>query len=192
LVRGPGGRLQALLDEASRLGDAIAERHAAAERFVAVAGTLVGVGLTLGLFQDQPSVLVGLPLAVVIMVLYMIQIYTDAGLHSGHRQAIEERINGNFDPPLLLGQSVIGAKHARRLSVQLTFGLVALIWVGTVALGVRAVLGLWSAGAGRTWSLLVYFVLIAVALLVVARAVWENANAEKNARETATEKWSAS
>lgn len=183
--------LQALLSETSRLGDAIAERHAAAERFVAVAGALVGVGLTLGLFQNQRAVLLGLPVAVLIILIYMIQIYTDAGMHSGHRQALEARLQTEFGYPLLVGQSHVAAGYARRSSVSWTLALVVLVWLGTVVGGIVAIFQLWHQTLVQVLVLIGYFVVLAAAVLVAWLAIKENADAEKNARATAEEAWAS-
>jgi hypothetical protein len=182
--------LEALLSETSRLGDAIAERHAAAERFVAVAGALVGVGLTLGLFQNQRAVLMGLPLTVIIIVIYMIQIYTDAGMHSGHRQALEMRLKSEFGYPIIVGQSQVAAKHATRPSVPCTLGLVAIIWLGTAVAGGLAVFRLFYTDRAEIIALSLYLLALVLALAVVIQAMMENRSAEKKAREAAMAAWS--
>jgi len=183
--------LQALLSESSRLGDAIAERHAAAERFVAIAGALVGIGLTLGLFQNQRAVLLGLPVAVLIILLYMIQIYTDAGMHSGHRQALEALLETEFGYPVLVGQRHVAAGYARRPSVKWTMGLVGAVWLGTAVSGGFAVFQLWERAWARGLALVGYLLVLALALVVVKLAMRENAEAEQIARQVAEQSWTA-
>jgi hypothetical protein len=63
---------EAILDEIGRLGGVIESRREAAERFVAVAGSIAGIGLTLGLFQNQRVVLVGLPIAIALIFAYCV------------------------------------------------------------------------------------------------------------------------
>ncbi|MFI5563353.1 hypothetical protein ACIA2T_29065 [Amycolatopsis japonica] len=181
--------LQALLSETSRLGDAIAERHAAAERFVAVAGTLVGIGLTLGLFQNQKAVLLGMPVAVLIVLLYMIQIYTDAGMHSGHRHALEDRLTSEFGYPVVVGQSRVAAGYARRASVTWTMVLVGVVWLGTAMSGGFAVFQLWHQAFARGIALTGYVLVLVLALVIVGLAMRENANAEHAARKVAEAAW---
>ena len=64
--------IEAILDEIGRLGGVIESRRETAERFVAVAGSIAGIGLTLGLFQDQRVVLVGLPIAIAVIFAYCV------------------------------------------------------------------------------------------------------------------------
>ncbi|WP_155853849.1 hypothetical protein [Arthrobacter sp. H5] len=183
--------LEAMAAEASRLGDAIAERHAAAERFIAVAGTLAGVGLTLGLAEGQKPILIALPVGIAIIMLYMMQIYTDAGMHSGHREALELHLEDELGQTVLVGQTHVAKKHARRPSVGLTSGLVAICWIGTVVLGGRTVLT-WDAtsGPGKEGYIWVFGLIVAFAIFVMCRAFNENRFAEANAIAAARGAWS--
>ncbi|WP_285500266.1 hypothetical protein [Actinokineospora sp. NBRC 105648] len=181
--------LQALISEAARLGDAIAERHAAAERFVAVTGAFLGIGLTLGLFQNQKTVLLALPVTILIILIYMIQIYTDAGMHSGHRQALEARLQTEFGYPLLVGQSRVAAGYARRTSVIWTLGLVGIIWLSTAVGGGWAVFQLWQQSLTRYLVLIGYLTTLALALFGVRLAIRENAEAENEAQRVAEDSW---
>lgn len=182
--------LEALLAEASRLGNAIADRHVAAERFISVAGALSGVGLTLGLKDDQKLILIGLPVGIAIIMLYMIQIYTDAAMHSGHREAIEIRLEKEFDQSILVGQTMVAKKHARRLSTKLSSILIFLVWLGAALLG-GYTLWNWCAIDGSShgvyfWS---YVVLLAAAVCFICIALHENNKAESNARSLAVSAW---
>jgi hypothetical protein len=183
--------VEALLSETSRLGDAIAERHAAAERFVAVAGAFAGVGLTLGLSQSQRVVLTILPLAVIVILIYMIQIYTDAGMHSGHRQALEIRLQSEFGYPVVVGQSHVAAGYARRRSVALTLPLVGIIWLATAIAGGFAVFHLWHSGWIRVLALILYVSVLVLAVVVAGMAAQENRHAEDAAKKTALDAWPA-
>ncbi|WP_307610874.1 hypothetical protein [Pseudarthrobacter sp. W1I19] len=182
--------LDAMLSEASRLGDSIAERHAAAERFIAVAGALAGVGLTLGLKERLDIILVGLPIGLAIIILYMVQIYTDAGMHSGHRRALELHLEREFGQVVLVGQNRVATGHARRRSVALAPVLIFIVWIGTIALGGITVWS-WYAifGPWNTAYFAIYIALIAFALFVIFLAVKENVNAEKAAEKLASDAW---
>ncbi|WP_300014798.1 hypothetical protein [Pseudonocardia sp.] len=182
--------LDALISEADRLGSAIAERHAAAERFVAVAGALAGVGLTLGLYQNQKQILAALPIVIVVVYLYMIQIYTDAGMHSGYRQAIEERVNRELGAVVLVGQSRVAVGHSRRRSIPWTFGLVILIWIGTLVSGGVALVEL-TRDTSRVIWLAAYIGVIGIALYALLVAMRENVNAENRARALAEQSWTS-
>jgi hypothetical protein len=183
--------LEAMADEASRLGNAIAERHAAAERFIAVAGTVSGVGLTLGLADQQKPILIGLPIGIAIIILYMIQIYTDAGMHSGHREALELRLKAELGQAVLVGQTHVAKQHARRPSVKLTSLLMGLAWSGTVLIGGNAVLT-WSAtsGPGKEAYVWIYGAVVLFAVYVMIRAARENGRAESSAMSVARSAWS--
>jgi hypothetical protein len=181
--------LDALLSEASRLGDAIAERHAAAERFVAVAGAILGVGLTLGLFQHQRAVLTGLPFAVIVILIYMIQIYTDAGMHSGHRQALETKLNREFGYAVVVGQSYVAAGYGRRRSVGWTLGLVSVIWLATAVSGGFALFRLLHPEWIRIVALIAYILFLVLTMIVLKQAMSENKNAEESARKIALAAW---
>jgi hypothetical protein len=182
--------LEALLAEASRLGDAIADRHVAAERFISVAGALSGVGLTLGLKDDQKPILIGLPIGIAIIMLYMVQIYTDAAMHSGHREAIEIRLKKEFGESILVGQSLVAKKHARRLSTKLSSFLIMLVWFGAAYLGGYTVMT-WTPLSGPSngayfWS---YVALLAAAFIFICVAGHENSRAETIARSLAADAW---
>lgn len=176
--------VDAIIGETARLGDAIAERLSAAERFVAVAGALAGVGLTLGLYQDQKEVLIGLPLAVGIIFLFMMQIYTDAAMHSGHRQALEAELERLFGRPVLVGQGRVAANHSRRTSIPMTFCLVIAIWAGAVVLGAFAIADLHS-GTVRCVLGGTYLFLIVLLIATMCVAIKENQGAEAKTRAIA-------
>lgn len=182
--------LEAMAAEASRLGDAIAERHAAAERFIAVAGTLSGVGLTLGLAQGQKPILIALPIGIAIIILYMVQIYTDAGMHSGHREALELHLESELGQPVLVGQTHVAKKHARRPSIGLTSVLVGVCWIGTVVLGGWTVLT-WdkTSGPGNEGYIWAFSAIVAFAMFVMYKAFEENKLAEANAKAAAEGAW---
>lgn len=182
--------LEGLLSEARRLGDAIAERHAAAERFVAVAGAILGVGLTLGLFQRQPAVLAGLPFALIVVVNYMIQIYTDAGMHSGHRQAVEAKLEEEFGYPVMVGQSYVAVGYGRRRSVTWSLALTGLIWLATAVRGGFAVFNLMSPAWAGVVGLIVYIAALGLAMTVLILALLENSSAEEISKKRAMEAWS--
>lgn len=180
--------VEALVAEASRLGDAIAERHAAAERFIAVAGTLSGVGLTLGLKDQQWPILIGLPIGIAIILLYMIQIYTDAGMHSGYRQALESHLDGQLGSTVLVGQTKVVAPHAKRPSIRYTAVFILLAWVGTIVLGNYAV----TKTVANDWEisvLAIYWILVALAGYIMYVAMRENMRAEETARGLAVTAW---
>jgi hypothetical protein len=183
----------AMVAEVGRLGDAIAERLSAAERFVAVAGAFAGAGLTLGLFQRQKGVLVGLPVAIGIIYLFMIQIYTDASVHVGHRRALEERLANLLSENALVGQRMLEGGYprgySRRLSIPLTFGLVIIVWIVTVATGAQAAMQL-SKTLPEFWrgALLVVGVLLLIYLIAtVWVAMRENSKAETVAYRLASD-----
>jgi hypothetical protein len=125
----------AILDEIGRLGGVIESRLDAADRFVAVAGSIAGILLTLGLFQNQRAVLAGLPIAVTLIFKFMVQTYPDASIHSGHRQALEGIAKRRLGGPVPIGQSTVAAKCPRKASARWTLVLAAVVWVATVALG---------------------------------------------------------
>jgi hypothetical protein len=190
--------LEALLAEASRLGDAIAERHAAAERFISVAGALAGVAFTLGLGQRQWSILVGLPVGLAVIILYMIQIYTDAGMHSGHRKAIEIYLEKEFGQVVLVGQSRVAKSHSRRPSVVIAPLVIFLVWAGTwifgwVALGeLKNDVQSPNNGHSELWNdgyYGLYISLILGTLILIGQALRENAIAEKKAEAIARDAW---
>lgn len=182
--------LEALLAEASRLGDAIADRHEAAERFISVAGALSGVGLTLGLKDDQKIILIGLPIGIAIIMLYMVQIYTDAAMHSGHREAIEVRLEKEFGQSVLVGQAWVAKKHARRLSTKLSFVLIMLVWLGASYLGGHTLWN-WDRISGPNHGVFFWFyiVLLAAACGSFLVAGYENSKAESNAISLAANGW---
>ena len=182
--------LEGLLLEARRLGDAIAERHAAAERFVAVAGAILGVGLTLGLYQHQPAALVGLPFALIVVVNYMIQIYTDAGMHSGHRQAVEAKIEKEFGYPVMVGQSYVAVGYDRRRSVKWSLTLSGIIWLATAVAGGFAAFRLMISTWASIAVLGAYITILGLALAVLIQAVLENSIAEETSKTIAMEAWS--
>lgn len=187
--------ISALLAEASRLGDAIAERHAAAERFISVAGALAGIALTLGLRDDQWPILAGLPIGLAVIILYMIQIYTDAGMHGGHRKAIELHLEREFDQVVLVGQSRVAAAYARRRSVLLTLLFTFTLWAGLVILGFLAIYSNVfknpsdSANVMSIGILCLYVLLIGFASYVFCLAIKENSRAEKEAEQLAQGAW---
>lgn len=180
----------ALLDEIGRLGSLIEDRLQAAERFVAVAGSIAGIGLTLGLFQSQRMILIGLPVAIALIFIFMIQIYTDASTHSGHRKALEEILNARLGEPVLIGQSVVGAQHARRKSVPLSLILAACVWLATVALGASAAWPLRDSSVTDWLVFLLFCLLVAIAIATLSLAIVENVRAEPSAREATLEAYS--
>lgn len=177
---------EVLIDESSRLGEAMQHRMEAADRFVGVAGSLTGVGLTLGFAQNQPLILVVLPIAIVVIFIFVLQIYTDASMHIGHRQALEELVNARMGGPVLVTHSVVAGKHPRRASVALSAVLIAIIWVGTAILGATKVPQAFGEdfGTGATFG---YCALVLLSIITLIFALIENSTAQSAAYGTATD-----
>lgn len=173
-----------LIDEISRLSEAMQNRMEAADRFVAVAGSLSGVGLTLGLVQNQRLILIVLPVAIVVIFIFVLQIYTDASMHIGHRQALEEIVNARVGEPVLVGESVVAANHPRRASVPASAALVAMIWSATVWLGWNTATEVISVDM-RGLALGGYSVMILFSMATSGLALFENMRAQSAAYKAA-------
>lgn len=97
------------------------------DKFVALASTIGIAGLTIGLVNDQPVALLVLPFALVAVLLFLVQIYTERMSRAGHRKLLEEVANEMMGINLFVEQALIAPLRDRRKSVWIATAVYALL-----------------------------------------------------------------
>jgi len=102
-----GGNTSVLLKQYELLTEDIRVLMTSNDRLISVGFTILGAAYAFGMKEPSDTVKLALPFFVFSVVFYTLFIYTNVFALGGHKQFIEEQINGG-QPPLLFWERVAG------------------------------------------------------------------------------------
>jgi hypothetical protein len=189
--------IKIMVSEVADLTRAMRELLMTADRFINLAGLIVGATLSLGLVRHGESnnwlILVFAPFGLVLVFGYLIQIYTEVEKRAGYKQYLEGRINAMLAAPILLESSVNDHSNRQRKSV---FLMQILNGIGFLGLSVLSVHETWTRFSGNgpavfgihilNWNA-ANIVCLIFAVVVIVAAGRENLLAADRARKAAVQ-----
>jgi hypothetical protein len=118
--------------EILRLDEDIRALNGAVEKFITLAGLAIGALITVGLINKQVLVSMLAPYGISVLLVYLLQIYTDVESRIVLR-AYLEKVESRAEKKLIsLQPIVVDAKYRNRLSVQLVGVMYGIFMVGVI------------------------------------------------------------
>jgi hypothetical protein len=174
-------RDKALLFNIGELSRAAQQMQVSTISFINFAGLITVGALTLGLVRSEPLIILLAPYGLIIVLGYLLQLYTDIERMTTLREVFEKHANLRLGAPAFLGFNPLSRRYRGRLSVRLLGILNAapLVLLGYFSLTEA------SRHAAPSWSPLSFVVLHGLALSLCAvvpiRAGWEMLRAREGA-----------
>jgi len=138
---GRDAREKVLLTSIAELSRAVQQLQVSTVSFINFAG-LISIGaLTIGLVQSKHLVLIAAPYGLTIVMVYLVQLYTDIERLTTLREVSEKHLNAMLPTPALPGRNKVAVHYRGRLSVRMLGGLNTAVIIVFAGLGLAQTSG---------------------------------------------------